>query len=200
LRKKAILALAIALLAQLAYLAIRFRWTFASGAVLAIFHDVLIVLGIFAWLGKPIDGIFLAAALTVIGVSVNDTVVTMDRIRETWAGARTKPLATVANSAIIATAPRTINTGIGAFFILGALAVLGGRSLTDFAIALLIGLFVGLYSSAFVASPLLILFEQRNNAPPPMPKRKPTSAAPRRPANKRPQPAKARVRPQGGTV
>jgi SecD/SecF fusion protein len=200
LRKKAILALAIALLAQLAYLAIRFRWTFASGAVLAIFHDVLIVLGIFAWLGKPIDGIFLAAALTVIGVSVNDTVVTMDRIRETWAGARTKPLATVANSAIIATAPRTINTGIGAFFILGALAVLGGRSLTDFAIALLIGLFVGLYSSAFVASPLLILFEQRNNAPPPMPKRKPTSAAPRRPANRRPQPAKVRVRPQGGTV
>jgi len=201
LRQKAILALAIALLAQLAYLAIRFRWTFAAGTVLAIFHDVLIVLGIFAWLGKPIDGIFLAAALTIIGVSVNDSVVTMDRIRESWANARTKPLATVANSAIIATAPRTINTGLGAFFILGALALLGGRSLTDFALALLLGLFIGTYSSAFVAAPLLLLFEQRNNAPPPMPKRRTTPASSRpRPVKKRPQPAKARVRPQGGTV
>jgi SecD/SecF fusion protein len=187
LRTKAILALGIALLAQLAYLAVRFRWTFAAGTVLAMFHDVILVLGIFAWLGKPIDGIFLAAALTIIGVSVNDSVVTMDRIRETWAGARTKPLASVVNSAIIATAPRTINTGLGAFFILGALVVLGGRSLTDFALALLIGLFVGTYSSAFVASPLVLLFEQKNNAPPPMPKRKNSSAAKRpRPASKRP--------------
>jgi len=187
LRTKAIIALGIALLAQLAYLAVRFRWTFAAGTVLAMFHDVILVLGIFAWLGKPIDGIFLAAALTIIGVSVNDSVVTMDRIRETWAGARTKPLASVVNSAIIATAPRTINTGLGAFFILGALVVLGGRSLTDFALALLIGLFVGTYSSAFVASPLVLLFEQKNNAPPPMPKRKNSSAAKRpRPVSKRP--------------
>ncbi len=202
LRKKAILALVIALLAQLAYLAVRFRWTFAAGTVLAMFHDVILVLGLFAWLGKPIDGIFLAAALTIIGVSVNDSVVTMDRIRETWAGARTKPLATVVNTAIIATAPRTINTGIGAFFILGALFALGGRSLTDFALALLLGLFVGTYSSAFVASPLVLLFEQRNSAPPPMPKRKVASASsrPRPAAKKKPQPVKARVRPQGGTV
>ena len=78
LRKKAIIALLIALVAQLAYLAVRFRWTFAAGTVLAMFHDVLIVIGIFAWLGKPIDGVFLAAALTIIGVSVNDSVVTMD--------------------------------------------------------------------------------------------------------------------------
>jgi len=171
LRTKAILALGIALLAQLAYLAVRFRWTFAAGTVLAMLHDVVLVLGIFAWLGKPIDGIFLAAALTIIGVSVNDSVVTMDRIRETWSNNRTKSLVSVANSAIIATAPRTINTGLGAFFILGALFALGGRSLTDFALALLLGLFVGTYSSAFVASPLMLVFEQRNNAPPPMPKR-----------------------------
>ena len=201
LRTKAILALAIALLAQLAYLAVRFRWTFAAGTVLAMFHDVVLVIGIFAWLGKPIDGIFLAAALTIIGVSVNDSVVTMDRIRETWAGNRTKPLVSVANSAIIATAPRTINTGLGAFFILGALTVLGGRSLTDFALALLIGLFVGTYSSAFVASPLMLLLEKRNSAPPPMPKRKTSSAATRpRPVKKRPQPTRTRVRPEGGTV
>ncbi|MDQ3503257.1 MAG: protein translocase subunit SecF, partial [Actinomycetota bacterium] len=179
LRTKAILALGIALLAQLAYLAVRFRWTFAAGTVLAMLHDVVLVLGIFAWLGKPIDGIFLAAALTIIGVSVNDSVVTMDRIRETWSNNRTKSLVSVANSAIVATAPRTINTGLGAFFILGALFALGGRSLTDFALALLLGLFVGTYSSAFVASPLMLVFEQRNNAPPPMPKRKQSSSAKR---------------------
>src|SRR6478752_945848 len=72
LRKKALIALGIALLAQLAYLAFRFRWTFGASSVLAMGHDVLILIGIFAWLGKPIDGIFLAALLTVIGYSVND--------------------------------------------------------------------------------------------------------------------------------
>ncbi len=201
LRTKALIALVIALLAQLAYLAVRFRWTFAAGTVLAMFHDVLIVVGIFAWLGKPIDGVFLAAALTIIGVSVNDSVVTMDRIRETWAANRTKPLRQIVNTAIISTAPRTINTGIGAFFILGALTVLGGASLQDFALALLIGLFVGTYSSAFVASPLVLEFEKRNSAPPPMPKRKTSSASSRsRPAKKRPQPVRARVQPEGGTV
>ena len=200
LRKKALIALVIALVAQLAYLAIRFRWTFAAGTVLAMFHDVLIVIGIFAWLGKPIDGVFLAAALTIIGVSVNDSVVTMDRIRETWSNNRTKPLPSVVNSAIIATAPRTINTGLGAFFILGALTVLGGRSLTDFALALLIGLFVGTYSSAFVASPLMMELEKKNSAPPPMPKRKTSSASSRPRPVKRPAPRSVGVSREGGTV
>ncbi|MBW3609512.1 MAG: protein translocase subunit SecF [Actinobacteria bacterium] len=200
LRNKAIIALVIALVAQLAYLAIRFRWTFAAGTVLAMFHDVLIVIGIFAWLGKPIDGVFLAAALTIIGVSVNDSVVTMDRIRETWSENRTRKLPGVVNQAIIATAPRTINTGLGAFFILGALTFLGGRSLTDFALALLIGLFVGTYSSAFVASPLMMLLEKKNNAPPPLPKRKTSSASSRPRPRPKPAPRPARVAREGGTV
>jgi SecD/SecF fusion protein len=202
LRNKAILALVIALVAQLAYLAVRFRWTMAAGTVLAMLHDVVLVVGIFAWLGKPIDGVFLAAALTIIGVSVNDSVVTMDRVRETWSLHRSRPLAQVANDAVIATAPRTINTGLGAFFILGALTVLGGRSLTDFALALLIGLFVGTYSSAFVAVPLTLLFEKRNSAPPPMPKRRTSSAAARRPASSRrrpPAPRPARVQRSDGS-
>jgi SecD/SecF fusion protein len=172
LRTKALIALGIALLAQLVYLAVRFRWTFSSAAVLAMFHDVVIVLGVFAWLGKPIDAIFLAAALTIIGVSINDSIVTLDRIREEWGAHRTKPLAGIVNSAILQTAPRTINTGLGAFFILAALAFLGGDSLQDFALALLIGLGVGTYSSAFTASPLLLEFEKRSTQPPPMPKKK----------------------------
>jgi len=172
LRNKAVLALFIALVAQLVYLAVRFRWTFSSAAVLAMFHDVLIVLGVFAWLGKPIDAIFLAAALTIIGVSINDSIVTLDRIRETWGNHRTRPLRGIVNTAILQTAPRTINTGIGAMFILAALTVLGGSSLQDFALALLIGLLVGTYSSAFTASPLLLELEKRSKQPPPMPKRK----------------------------
>jgi SecD/SecF fusion protein len=178
LRTKALIALGVALFAQLAYLAIRFRWTFASGAVLAMFHDVLVVLGIFAWLGKPIDGIFLAAALTIIGVSINDSIVTLDRIRETWAARRGEPLSSVANQAILATAPRTLNTGLGAMFILAALTFLGGDSLTDFALALLLGLVVGTYSSAFTAIPLLLVLERFNSAAPPMPRKKKVASSP----------------------
>jgi SecD/SecF fusion protein len=172
LRTRALIALAVAVAAQLAYLAVRFRWTFASGTVLAMVHDVLVVVGIFAWLGKPIDGVFLAAALTIIGVSVNDTIVTLDRVRELWGAQRTKPLPGIANTAILQTAPRTINTGLGAMFILAALTLLGGSSLTDFALALLLGLVVGTYSTPFVAAPLVLLLERWNSAPPPMPKAK----------------------------
>jgi SecD/SecF fusion protein len=171
LRNRAVIALFIALAAQLIYLSIRFRWTFATAAVIAIFHDVLIVLGVFALLGKPIDGIFLASALTIIGVSVNDTIITLDRIRERWAANRTAPLAGVVNTAILETAPRTINTSISTVFILGALLVLGGASLADFSLALLLGLIIGTYSSAFVVCPLVLRLEKFNGSPPPMPKR-----------------------------
>jgi SecD/SecF fusion protein len=176
LRQKALIALGAALLAQLGYLAIRFRWTFGAGAVLAMFHDVVIVTGVFAWLGKPIDGVFLAALLTVIGYSVNDSVVVFDRIRELWGFDRDAKFARIANRAALQTVPRTVNTGIGAVFILAALA---GDSLTDFAIALLVGIGIGTWSSVFTATPLAIVFESRSKAPPPRPKKKP-SARPRR--------------------
>jgi len=162
LRDKALLAFGIALLAQMLYLAVRFKWTFGVSAVIAMFHDVLLVLGLFAWLGKPIDGVFLAAALTIIGLSVNDTVVVFDRIRERWRATRNKTFDEVANRACLETVPRTVNTGLGAMFILAALALLGGDSLQDFAIALLVGLVVGTYSSVFMATPLLTLFHRKS--------------------------------------
>ncbi len=161
LRNKALLAFGIALLAQMIYLAIRFKWTFGLAAVTAMFHDVLLVVGLFAWLGKPIDGVFLAAALTIIGLSVNDTVVVFDRIRERWRGSTERPFAEVSNKACVETMPRTVNTGLGAMFILAALAVLGGDSLQDFAIALLVGLIVGTYSSVFTATPILTYLQAR---------------------------------------
>ncbi|HZG03348.1 MAG TPA: protein translocase subunit SecD [Streptomyces sp.] len=167
LRRGALIALGIALAAQMLYLAIRFRWTFGAAAVVAMAHDVLVLVGVFAWLGKPVDGVFLAALLTVIGYSVNDSVVVFDRVRELWAANRRTPFAQVANAAILQTVPRTVNTGMGALFILAALAVLGGDTLTDFALALLIGITVGTWSSMFTATPVAIELEARSSAPPP---------------------------------
>jgi SecD/SecF fusion protein len=170
LRQKALIALVVALAAQLAYLAFRFKFTFGAGAVLAMFHDVLIVTGVFAWLGKPIDGVFLAALLTIIGYSVNDSVVVFDRIRELWGANPTERFSKVANLGALQTVPRTVNTGMGAVFILAALAFLGGDSLTDFAIALLVGIGVGTYSSVFTATPLAVVFQGRSKAKAPKPK------------------------------
>jgi len=170
LRRNALIALGVALAAQLAYLAIRFRWTFGAGAVVALFHNVVIVLGIFAWLGKPIDGIFLAALLTIVGYTVNDSVVVFDRIREKWTESPGTPFPKVANAAILATLPRTVNTGISTLFILAALLVLGGDSLADFALALLLGILVGTYSSNLTATPLTIELVARFPGSAPRPK------------------------------
>ena len=170
LKKKALLALGIALTGQMAYLAFRFHWTFGLSAVTAMAHDVVLLLGLFAWLGKPIDGVFLAALLTVIGYSVNDSVVVFDRIRELLRARRREPFAVLANRACLQTIPRTVNTGIGAVFILAALTVLGGASLTDFALALLVGILIGTYSSMFTATPLAIELEARSARPAPQPR------------------------------
>ncbi|GAA0980026.1 protein translocase subunit SecD [Acrocarpospora macrocephala] len=165
LRRNAAIALIVAMAAQLIYLAVRFRWTFGVAAVLALLVDVAVVLGLFAWLGKPVDGIFLAAMLTIVGYSVNDKVVVFDRVRELWASKDRLPEAV--NSAILQTVPRTINTGLGALFILGALAVFGADSLHDFAIALVTGIVAGTLSSSFVAGPVAIALNRFDRNPPP---------------------------------
>ncbi|MFF0589795.1 protein translocase subunit SecD [Streptomyces sp. NPDC003781] len=161
LRRDALIALVLALAAQLAYLAVRFRLLFGTAAVGALAHDVVILVGVFAWLGKPIDGVFLAALLTVIGYSVNDSVVLFDRVRELLGKERKTPFDRLTNDAILQTLPRTVNTGMGAVLILASLAVLADDSLTDFALALLIGVGVGTYSSVFTASPLAIELHHR---------------------------------------
>ena len=169
LRNRALMALGIALLIQLIYLAIRFRWTIALSSVLAMVHDVAILIGLFAWMGKTFDGVFLAALLTVIGYSVNDSVVIFDRVREQMKLRPEAPIVEVANDACLQTVPRTINTGLGAMLILVSLYFLGGDTLGDFALALLLGIVVGTYSSVFTATPLAIFFEERFPRPPPEP-------------------------------
>lgn len=159
LRTKALVALGVALAAQLAYLAVRFRVAFGAAAVLAMAHDVIVLVGVFAWLGKPVDGVFLAALLTVVGYSVNDSVVVFDRVRELLRGRRRgQSVADLATTACLQTVPRTVNTGLGALFVLTALALLGGDTLTDFAVALLVGIVVGTWSSVFTATPLAVEF------------------------------------------
>ncbi|MFE9336662.1 protein translocase subunit SecD [Streptomyces sp. NPDC007063] len=160
LRDKALLALALAVGAQLLYLSVRFRWTLATAAVAAMVQDVLLVVGLFAWLGKPVDSVFLAALLTVVGYSVNDTVVVFDRLRSMRRADRSRPLPDLADAAVLRTLPRTVNTGMGALFILVALAVLGGDSLTDFSVALLAGVVLGMVSTALTAAPLAAVLER----------------------------------------
>jgi SecD/SecF fusion protein len=152
------------------------------------FHDVAILIGVFAWLGKELDGVFIASLLTVIGYSVNDSVVVFDRIREQRRARAREPLEVVANDACLQTIPRTVNTGLGALFILVALWLLGGETLADFALALLIGILVGTYSSVFTAAPVAVSLEGRwpaTPAPPARPERRrparprPTSTTPR---------------------
>ncbi len=183
LRRNALIALAVALAAQLAYLAIRFRWTFSTGAVAALFQNVVVVIGLFAWLGKPIDGIFLAALLTIIGYTVNDSVVVFDRIREEWRANPTGDFRLTSNSAVLNTLPRSVNTGLSTLFILIALLMLGGESLSDFALALVIGIAVGTYSSNFTATPIAVELEERWPTPPPEPRDKKRDARSREDPN-----------------
>ncbi|MFF4169431.1 protein translocase subunit SecD [Streptomyces sp. NPDC001744] len=173
LRTHALIALGLAVAAQLLYLTVRFRWTYATATVAAMTQDVLLVVGLFAWLGKPVDSVFLAALLTVVGYSVNDSVVVLDRLRELRRRGGGVPLSDLADRAVAQTLPRTVNTGMGALFVLVALAVLGGDSLTDFSIALLAGVVLGMASTVFTAIPLAVALETRHPAPAPV-------AAPRR--------------------
>lgn len=165
LRNKALIALGVALVIQLIYLAFRFRWTMGLSSVTAMFHDVAILVGVFAWLGKTYDGVFLASLLTVIGYSINDSVVIFDRIREQRNLRLDDSLEEIANDSCLQTIPRTVNTGMGALFILLALWILGGDTLADFALALIIGTLVGAYSSVFVAAPAFVGLENRYPAP-----------------------------------
>lgn len=160
LKRKAMIGLSLGLLAQLIYVGYRFRWTFGLGAVVAMIHDALLVLGIFAWWQKPFDAVFLAALLTIIAFSVNDSVVVFDRIREQRRRRLGEPFARVVNDACAQIIPRTINISVSALFILVTLWWFGGQTLGDFALALTLGVITGVYSSIFIASPIAVALEK----------------------------------------
>lgn len=150
------LAMIIALLLILAYVSFRFEWKFSLGAVMALAHDAIVVVGYFAITGMEFDLTVLAAVLAVIGYSLNDSIVVFDRVRENFINSRGGSSAEIINGAVNQTLARTINTGVTTVIVLTALLVLGGETIRGFATALIVGVVVGTYSSVFVASALTL--------------------------------------------
>jgi preprotein translocase subunit SecF len=145
-------AMIFALLMILAYIMFRFQWKFAVGSVVALMHDVIIVLGLFAAFQLPFDLSVLAALLAVIGYSLNDTIVVFDRIRENFRGIRKGVAIEIVNGSINQMLARTIITSLTTLLVLASLFLLGGEAVRGFSTALIAGIFVGTYSSIYTAS------------------------------------------------
>jgi len=159
LRGKAILAIFWAVLGILVYISLRFRFRFAVAAIIALIHDVAITVGLFSIFNREISLTIIAALLTIVGYSLNDTIVVFDRIRENSKALRSQPLIQQLNASINMTLARTLLTSFTTFIVVLTLFVLGGEVIRDFALALMIGILVGTYSSIFVASPALYEWE-----------------------------------------
>jgi preprotein translocase subunit SecF len=159
LRQKGLLSILYAMIGILIYVAWRFELRFAVGAIIALLHDILITLGIFSLTGREIDLPIIAAFLAIIGYSLNDTIVVYDRIRENYGKHQKKGFGSIVNHSINETLSRTILTSGTTLLVVLALFVFGGGVIHNFAFALLIGILVGTYSSIFVASPILIFWE-----------------------------------------
>ena len=153
--KSGILAISLSLLAMLFYIWIRFEWQFSLGSILALFHDVFITIGIFSILSIEINLSIVAAVLTIIGYSMNDTVVIYDRIRENLSKYNKLKFNDLADLSINETLSRTLITSITTLLALFSIFLLGGQILKGFSFAMIIGVIIGTYSSVFVASPIL---------------------------------------------
>jgi len=154
LTRNALLAISIATVLMLAYISFRFEWTFGVASVLGIIHNVLVVLGAFSIFQWEISSAFIAAILTVIGYSINDTIVIFDRIRENMKGSRKENYEELVNRSAGQTLNRSINTVLTSVFPLIALLILGGSTIKLFVLAMLIGFITGAYSSICIASSL----------------------------------------------
>ena len=170
--RKAIIALVVAIVAIVLYIAWAFRkvpspassWRFGVSAIVALFHDVIIVVGVFSVLGHflavEVDSLFVTAILTVIGFSVHDTIVVFDRIRENLIREISPSFSEIVNHSIIQTITRSLNTTVTVVFVLAAVLFFGGESIRWFIVALLSGVIVGTYSSIFTAASVLVLWQE----------------------------------------
>lgn len=164
LRGKGIKAILYAMLGILVYISWRFEFRFAVGAIVALCHDVLITLGAFSVFGKEIDLPIIAAFLAIIGYSLNDTIIVYDRIRENLGKHNKESFSFIVNRSINETLSRTLLTSGTTMLVVMALFILGGGVIHNFAFAMLVGILIGTYSSVFVASPVLIFWEERRKA------------------------------------
>ncbi|MCW8893622.1 MAG: protein translocase subunit SecF, partial [Deltaproteobacteria bacterium] len=162
LRGKGLKAIFYAMLGILAYISWRFEFRFAVGAIVALIHDVVITLGIFSLFGKEIDLPIIAAFLAIIGYSLNDTIIVYDRIRENRGKHNKETFPFIVNRSINETLSRTLLTSGTTLLVVLALFILGGGVIHNFAFAMLVGVLIGTYSSIFVASPVLIFWEEKN--------------------------------------
>lgn len=160
LRKKGLMAVIWAFVGILVYITWRFELRFALGAVIATIHDVLITLGAFSLFGKEIDLPIIAAFLAIIGYSLNDSIIVLDRIRENMGKYAKQGFATTINRSINETLSRTVLTSGTTLLVILALFVFGGGVIHNFAFAMLVGVLVGTYSSIFVASPVILLWDK----------------------------------------
>tara|TARA_B100000242_G_C43022452_1_gene475892 strand:+ start:561 stop:1466 length:906 start_codon:yes stop_codon:yes gene_type:complete len=157
--ESSIIAISLALAAMLFYIWVRFEWQFSVGSIVALFHDVVITLGIFSFLSLEINLSIIAAVLTIVGYSMNDTVVIYDRIRENLFKYTKISISDVANLSINETLSRTIITSVTTLLALISIYILGGEILRGFSFAMILGVLIGTYSSIFVASPILKFFK-----------------------------------------
>ena len=154
-----IIAISLALAAMLFYIWVRFEWQFSVGSIIALFHDVVITLGIFSILSLEINLSIIAAVLTIVGYSMNDTVVIYDRIRENLFKYTKISISDISNLSINETLARTIITSVTTLLALISIYILGGEILRGFSFAMILGVIIGTYSSIFVASPILKFFK-----------------------------------------
>lgn len=151
---RALMALVVACIGIVIYVTVRFEFRFAVAAILALVHDTIVVLGAFALLGRQVNSPFIAAVLTIIGYSINDTIVIFDKIRENLRLRKKETLEELANKSILQTMTRSLNTVLTTLLAVLAIYFFGGVTIRDFSLALIIGLVVGTYSSIFIASPI----------------------------------------------
>lgn len=157
LTEEAILAVVVSIFGVLAYLWFRFEWQFALGGVISLLHDTLLSIGLFSLIGLEFNLTIIAAILTIIGYSLNDTVVIFDRIREFLRKYKAMPLASLIDFSLNSVLPRTLLTSVCTLIALFSLYIFGGEVIRGFTFAMIWGVFVGTYSSIFVAAPVLIL-------------------------------------------
>jgi preprotein translocase subunit SecF len=161
---KSIIAVLVAMVCVLIYIWFRFEWQFAVGAIISLFHDVLLTIGLFCLIKIEFNLSIIAAILTIVGYSLNDTVVVFDRIREYMRKYKQMPLADLIDVSTNSVLPRTILTSMTTLIALMALYIFGGEVIRGFNFAMIWGVFVGTYSSIFIASPVLILLGARSEA------------------------------------
>ena len=158
LKEKGIMSLLLAIVGILIYVAFRFEWRFAVASIVALIHDISIALGAITLVGLDVNLDVLAALLTILGYSLNDTIIVFDRIREGVTKGRNSDLADIINESVTRTLARTTLTSLTTFFVVFTLFMFGGEIIHAFAYTLLVGVVVGTYSSIFVASPILLAF------------------------------------------